>query len=228
MDDQPYGTKSDIWSVGCILHELATFSPPFHGKALGAVVYQILHAEPPALPSCYSRELQDLVKTLLTKDPQVRPCESEWANVLAWTLDSQSSHIVYARQARPEIRDVLRSEFALRHVFQVASAAPSQHSQPLESLSWSGQVGSQQQSPALLPQAPNQLQCQANPVLVGLLELRPPAKNRIHSQQQPNQQQQRQSPPPAQPDQQELPQSHGFARQIFFENQVRSRCEPRY
>ncbi len=27
--DKPYDTKSDIWALGCLIYELATFTPPF-------------------------------------------------------------------------------------------------------------------------------------------------------------------------------------------------------
>jgi len=30
--DEPYDSKSDVWSLGCIIFEMAMLRPPFEGK----------------------------------------------------------------------------------------------------------------------------------------------------------------------------------------------------
>lgn len=218
MDDQPYGSKSDVWSVGCIVHELATLSPPFNGKAIGAVVYQILNAEPPSLPPCYSRELQDLVKTLLTKDARVR---SGW-----WSgFNSETNNCVALAQARPEIKEVLRSEFVLRRVFQIASTAPSsrlQHVEQSASVDRSAQAPPPQVNALIVPQQPQiPLPYQQAPV-AAIFPSYPSVAGAVQDYTFQHRLVQQQIHPHVQPrpDQRGQPTGDDMARQIFFENQV--------
>jgi len=70
---KPYGRKSDVWSLGVVLHELAALSVPFLAKTIIAAAVMICKTEAPALPDEYSGELRDLIGRLLQKEPKARP-----------------------------------------------------------------------------------------------------------------------------------------------------------
>ncbi len=56
LKPQLVDTRSDLWAVGVVLHELATGAPPFTGESVPEVVAQILEATPSA-PSSLRPEL---------------------------------------------------------------------------------------------------------------------------------------------------------------------------
>mmetsp|Transcript_42683 Transcript_42683/g.120606 ORF Transcript_42683/g.120606 Transcript_42683/m.120606 type:complete len:405 (+) Transcript_42683:112-1326(+) len=70
---RPYGRKSDVWSAGVVLHELASLSVPFVAKSIVAAVVMICKTEAPPLPEGYSKDLRDLTGRLMQKDPAARP-----------------------------------------------------------------------------------------------------------------------------------------------------------
>lgn len=72
-NSEPYGTKSDLWSLGVVTYELAALRVPFHGTSLPAVALQIIGADPEPLPESYSADLSQIVFGLLDKMPQKRP-----------------------------------------------------------------------------------------------------------------------------------------------------------
>jgi serine/threonine protein kinase len=72
-----YERSSDIWSLGCILYELALLKSPF--KEEGLNLYELFRriTDPnfqyPPISDIYSFELRDLVDGMLMRDPNARP-----------------------------------------------------------------------------------------------------------------------------------------------------------
>jgi TolB-like protein len=70
--------RTDLFSLGVVLYEMAAGAPPFRGATPGAVLSEILTASPPALAALNPEVpagLERLVHRLLEKDPALR-CQS--------------------------------------------------------------------------------------------------------------------------------------------------------
>jgi serine/threonine protein kinase len=73
---EPLDGRSDLFSLGCVLHRMMTGSPAFQGKTHGAVLLAVMseapsppHVRRPDVP----RTLSDLIMQLLAKAPAGRP-----------------------------------------------------------------------------------------------------------------------------------------------------------
>jgi len=73
IEDRPYSFKSDIWSCGVVLYEMATLKHPFEADSLVILASKILRDQYPPLDSMYSQDLLLLIKSMLSKDARLRP-----------------------------------------------------------------------------------------------------------------------------------------------------------
>lgn len=69
----PQTSKSDIWSLGCVIHELCTLEHTFKADNLLNLVFKIVSEKPEPIPNQYCKELGDLIDLMLKKDPVERP-----------------------------------------------------------------------------------------------------------------------------------------------------------
>ena len=74
---KPYDQKSDIWALGCILYEMVSRKKTFDGSNLPALVNKIMTGSFAPITGTYSQELKELIRSLLSKDPRLRPTTSD-------------------------------------------------------------------------------------------------------------------------------------------------------
>jgi len=101
-----YSFASDMWALGCVLHQLALLRMPFEAKSLPVLVAKILQGVPKELqlPRAFSADLQALCSDLLAQEPARRPSCAEVLKrpfmqaEMASMFKEEQSHMVAAPQ----------------------------------------------------------------------------------------------------------------------------------
>ncbi|EFJ41490.1 hypothetical protein VOLCADRAFT_68198, partial [Volvox carteri f. nagariensis] len=73
LASRPYTYASDIWSLGCVLYEMAARRTAFEALGLPQLMFKILRVAYDPLPTQFSRPFQQLVNSMLRADPEDRP-----------------------------------------------------------------------------------------------------------------------------------------------------------
>ncbi|KRX02683.1 Protein kinase-like domain [Pseudocohnilembus persalinus] len=73
INNKAYNFKTDVWSLGIVLYEICALRPPFDADSLDGLALKIIRGNYSPIPSIYSRELKQLVNTMLQVEPLKRP-----------------------------------------------------------------------------------------------------------------------------------------------------------
>ncbi|XP_008934516.1 PREDICTED: serine/threonine-protein kinase Nek11 [Merops nubicus] len=93
LKHQGYNTKSDIWSLGCILYEMCCMNHAFTGHNFLSVVLKIVEGDTPSLPDRYPSKLNAVLCSMLNKNPSLRPAAAEILKMPY--IDEQLKNIQY-------------------------------------------------------------------------------------------------------------------------------------
>nr|XP_035928736.1 serine/threonine-protein kinase Nek11 isoform X2 [Halichoerus grypus] len=92
LKHQGYNTKSDIWSLACILYEMCCMNHAFTGSNFLSIVLKIVEGDTPSLPKRYPRELNAIMECMLNKSPSLRPSAMEILKIPY--IDEQLQHLM--------------------------------------------------------------------------------------------------------------------------------------
>jgi NIMA (never in mitosis gene a)-related kinase len=72
-EEEPYNYKCDIWSIGCIIYEMASLTLPFKGDTIASLYKNIMSKKIKPIPDFYSEDLKKIINHMLIFDPSERP-----------------------------------------------------------------------------------------------------------------------------------------------------------
>eukprot|EP01033_Poteriospumella_lacustris_P001032 gene1032-744_t len=83
INDKKYDEKSDIWSLGCLLYELASLRPPFEAANAVSLAVKINQGRFTRIPTRYSDALFDVIRQMIQLEPRRRPRVEDLENLPA-------------------------------------------------------------------------------------------------------------------------------------------------
>ena len=79
--DKPYNSKSDIWSLGCVIYEMCALNPPFKAQNMEDLFKKVIRGYYPDISNKYSKDLSEIIKLMIQIEVGARPSCDELLNM---------------------------------------------------------------------------------------------------------------------------------------------------
>ena len=99
---KPYSYKSDIWSLGCVFYEMCNLKHAFNAQTINALALKIMKGNFNPVTSTYSRELRDLIHSMLNVDAKLRPSIKQIVQ-LPFVKQAIASYMVRLMKTNPSL-----------------------------------------------------------------------------------------------------------------------------
>jgi NIMA (never in mitosis gene a)-related kinase len=63
--DKPYDSRSDIWSLGCVIYEMVALQPPFKASDMKGLYSKVIKGQYLPIPDSFSKDLEGFIRQML-------------------------------------------------------------------------------------------------------------------------------------------------------------------
>ncbi|WVQ84715.1 hypothetical protein IAT38_006872 [Cryptococcus sp. DSM 104549] len=120
LAENRYDTKSDIWSLGCLVYEMCALHSPFSAaQTQPELIAMVKSGKLPPLPAQYSPALKSAIKAMLTLNPTKRPSTKDLLEMpemklhrKLFTVQNQTSLLFAKRDELKQYEEQVRSRAA--------------------------------------------------------------------------------------------------------------------
>lgn len=114
---KPYTTKSDIWSLGCVIYEAAALRVPFDATTHPELYHKIQRAQyPPLSAEVFSESLRDAISACLRVDYTARPSATQLLSLPQMQLARDRLHVAEREFKVSKIEHELDRRWAELHL----------------------------------------------------------------------------------------------------------------
>lgn len=123
-NDKPYDSKSDIWSLGCVIYEMACLKPPFRAEDMDGLYKRVVKGKFKKLPSHFSVDLNNFVNMMLQVKPSIRPSAAELLeSSIVRKRTEQKSALEPFQDENPELLKTIRLPKNLHYLTDILPTA---------------------------------------------------------------------------------------------------------